>query len=190
VGSKSNRILVIGDSTARDVANIYLEKYVEGDIELIYRSDFNHCNAPDSSEFLRLAEGSTNVVFSELANRIDEKCAAELAAGPFKDKILFFGIKDFGYNISWVILEAPDERGFLTNDIDEISFIIDARDRESVGELTYVSVLNKLRVDGQILITDGAGCLLSADNIHLTKCGAQFLGILLPVIADSQDLPL
>lgn len=173
---KKNRVLVIGDSTARDVANMYLEFFPESEIELIYRSNFNHCTPINDAQFSLLTKNSTVIVFSELERRISGDCVDNLESSFMRDKVLFFGVKDFGYNLNWIMRKPSDERQFLKNKINSESVTIDLTDEKNSKELHYVSLLRYMSKNNEVTITDADGCLLSADGIHVSQCGAIYIG--------------
>ena len=78
---------------------MYLEFFPDSEIELIYSGKFNHCTSLDDVEF-KPTEGSTVIVFSELEYRISRDCAVKLESSSIGDKVLFFGVKNFGYNLN------------------------------------------------------------------------------------------
>ena len=155
---------------------MYLEFFPDSEIELIYSSKFNHCTSLDDVEFRTLTEDSTVIVFSELEYRISRDCAVKLESSSIGDKVLFFGVKNFGYNLNWILRKASEDRKFLKNKINLEWVKIDLHDEKNSKGLRYVSLINYLSSNNKVIITDEHGCLLSADRLHLSNCGAIYLG--------------
>lgn len=168
-------ILVIGNSTGRDLVNIMREsgKFTHDDI--IYRDDVTPCNnrIPVSVRH-DLFKAADAVVVAANWN-FDGGCSMI----DFDDPLLrgkpyvFVGPKHFGYNLNaFMHLKFEDRksaRAFLLADTMESN----NQFKNSVKNGHYVDLLNIMdsRFEG-LPVFDGDGRILSADRVHLTKAGA------------------
>ena len=64
----------------------------------------------------------------------------------------------------------------MRNPIDPNVIELDAAMRETLPEGKFISIYDILVNEDGILVTDGAGMLLSDDRRHLTLSGARFIG--------------
>lgn len=170
------KILVIGNSYGRDVANIFLESSIASEIDLKY-FDINRAKK-DPKIVLRWNKADL-IVFA--ANGfLSKEWISEIGAifnfNVNFDNIVCFGIKDFGYS-----------NGIHYNKISSILDLTQYYSEMRVGTLeaenklqqewgsSYVSlIMPVINKSGQIRIFTNEGKFISQDTVHLTKAGAIF----------------
>ncbi|MBI1357421.1 MAG: acyltransferase family protein [Acidobacteria bacterium] len=169
-------VLVLGNSFGRDVSNMALESGYLADKNLIYRSDVPSCLSPETN-IAGLIEAADEVYFTS-GNyptdclRKNLEIVQNLGAVP-----VVFGPKAFGYNLN-VYKDTPREtRASVYNLVDSRTLAINGRLKKVVPPGQYVDLIGALSADGKtVRVFDDHGFLLSADRVHLTDAGAQFLG--------------
>lgn len=179
--SEKLKVLVVGNSYGRDVANIFLESPQSRDIELKY-FDINRAMT-DSTIISRWGQADL-VVFAAKDFLSIESVLQIGETHNFKidlEKVLCFGTKDYGYSngIHYnKISNINDFSSYYANMRDN-TFDLELKLQKDWGE-KYVSlispVINKTR---QIRIFTDDGLFISQDTIHLTKAGAKFYANLL-----------
>ena len=177
--SQMNRnILVIGDSFARDIVNIIIESVPLHGSQLIYSDKHDACKVLNDFENHGLSYESDIIIFG--SNYFDTRtCIPALilnieSAG--KD-VFFVGTKQFGYNLNWVSRVPTNERPLLSNTILPKTLVTEQQLKEAVNsDRHFISILDSLRTDNMIMITDQLGNLISDDRDHLTLSGAKFVG--------------
>jgi peptidoglycan/LPS O-acetylase OafA/YrhL len=176
---KPVRLLVLGDSFGRDIANMVTETYRQDHIALIYRDDINACvsSAQASAQLDDLLRRSTAIFISGTIVP-DDRCVADSIAWAKANgkTLLYFGMKNFGTNMNWIMRASPADRPNLTNRPDPEAMQIDRRLASTIPADHFVSLMAPIMVGDQVRFTDEKGRLLSADTRHLTKHGAIFLG--------------
>jgi hypothetical protein len=176
------KILIVGDSFARDFVNITLESFDTSTVQLIYRDDLTRCIEPFVSTLSEtLYTAADVIVFSNMQDRGANvgKCMnndLSFAARSAK-KIFYIGSKDFGYNLNWLIWLDRSARGNQYNPIAANYIAIDREMAEAIPPPNFISLLAPVVRQGpQVPITDADGRLLSTDRKHLTKFGAVYFG--------------
>lgn len=170
------RILVSGNSYARDLVNMIVETFDTQRLEILYRDDLSECiGQPGSDAAGALFARADVVVFS---NDYGYGCARENAtlADRQGKQVFYIGTKEFGYNLNWIARLPADRRGGLYNPLPESVMGDERRMSSSVPAEHYISLLSPVVKAGQIPITDGSGRMLSTDRRHVTKYGAIFFG--------------
>lgn len=171
------KLLIVGNSFARDFVNITLETYDTSKVEIVYRDDIRQCILPFKSEVSeKLFSRADVIVFS--SGRLEEGCMNDdLAFASLHRKAIFYvGTKDFGYNLNWLIGLREGERSNRYNRILGSVIDDDIRMSQSVPSVNYISLISPLLVDGKMPITDEGGRMISTDRAHLTKYGAEYFG--------------
>jgi hypothetical protein len=177
-GNKSAlKILIIGNSFARDFVNITLETFDIGRVEIVYRDDLDQCS------FQEVQGGGAAVLFRDadvivFASGELKDCSVDnVKYGKSKGKKVFYvGTKDFGYNLNWILRLPKEARRGLFNVIPDSVIAADHAMFMAFPEEHYISLLKPVLNGGRIPITDGQGRMLSTDRAHLTKYGAIFFG--------------
>jgi peptidoglycan/LPS O-acetylase OafA/YrhL len=171
------KILIVGNSFARDFVNITTESFNLKNVEIIYRDDLGHCIGAniglDQYKFFQVADV---IVFA--GGAYTRECVEnDISFALTNNKNIFYiGTKDFGYNLNWIILLKNQYRYNLYNPISPESFALDMAMSELIPANHYISLLKSTVVAGGIPITDASGHMLSTDRAHLTKYGAIFFG--------------
>jgi peptidoglycan/LPS O-acetylase OafA/YrhL len=173
------KILVIGNSFARDFANVLLESKFKNKIELSYY-EYNRKKTTreiiarfEDADYIFIANDFlfTKKLFSELKldYNIDSK------------KVWVVGIKDFGnsngifYNKKKGIEECPNYRTFMKRDVVELN-----NEFKSEWGNRYIDLI-ALVADSEykVLVFTPNGKFISQDTFHFTKDGASFFAELL-----------
>lgn len=172
------RLLVLGDSQARDFVNMAEETGRFAGYDLVYRDDLPICAYPDFAEGLRhlVSEAEYLIVADSSAGKA---CfGALLDRGLFRDhRVVIVGPKHFGYNLNKFAQLPVQLRPFaMTRVFDEIAQ--DNRDyRALLPRGSYLDILSHVSDDGAHMpVFDAAGQILSGDRVHITQAGAAYLG--------------
>lgn len=170
----SPRILIIGNSFARDFINIVTENFDISRADIVYRDDFDQCLGLHSGSPL-YATADVVVIARRYYNMgcIDGNISRSKADGK---KIFYVGTKDFGYNLNWLMhLDNADRRNqfnVISRSIIDTDLVLS----RAVPADSFISMLGPTLVDGKVPITDENGRLLSMDGTHLTRAGAIYFG--------------
>lgn len=174
---ESPKVLVLGNSFARDFVNMIVETYPASRADVVYR-DFNY----------QCISKSTDAVIKGLLHRADVVVLASGDAQPeclvldiasIEDagkKVYVVGTKSFGFNLNWIVRLDASERSNRYNWLMEETILAESRIREMTPAPNFISLLVPIVKNGLIPITDEHGRLLSADRAHLTRHGALHLG--------------
>lgn len=171
------KILIVGNSFARDFTNLTLENFDVSRSEIIYRNDLGECiddylSAPAASLF----SDANVIVFA--SGGYDNNCYLKdisFARRQQKD-IFYIGTKDFGYNLNWLIRLNKEHQKNQFNPIDNSVILADNDMAKAINSDHFISLLAPVLVGNSIPITDDMGRMLSTDRAHLTKYGVLFFG--------------
>lgn len=177
--SDPNRVhlLVLGNSTGRDLVNVIVESKRFSNFELIYRDDVTVCgNNIQRQPHAELFENADAIVAA--ANfKYDGECPYILyQSQPLSEKpFLLVGPKHFGYNLNAYMHVSPEMRPEVRAVQIPATYLASEKYRSMVSATHYVDLLRMMqdRYDG-VPIFDQKGRILSADRVHLTKAGADF----------------
>lgn len=170
------KILVIGNSFARDFVNMTSETFDLKKIEIIYRDDFSCGIFPFKNIINRDLFGSANVIVFASGSTEQYLNKDINFARQYGKDIFYIGTKDFGYNLNWVIRLKRSDMHNLYNPL-SVKTIKTERDMSDiVPKKNYISLLSPIVKYGQVPITDSLGRMISTDRSHLTKYGAKFIG--------------
>lgn len=171
------KLLVVGNSFARDFVNMTTETVDVENVDIVYRDDFSDCIAPFANKTAEeLYNDADVIVFA--SGGVTERCLADnIRFTRKKNKELFYiGTKDFGYNLNWIIRLEPRDRANQWNKVRSDALEADAKVSRSVPRDNYISLMKPIIRDGYIPITDADGRLISVDRSHITKYGAIVFG--------------
>ena len=171
------KVLVMGNSFARDFVNMTTETFNVDNIDIVYQDDFSECIAQFKSNIVEnLYNAADIIVFA--SGDFDQSCLADnIRIARERNKNLFYiGTKDFGYNENWIIRLQPGNRSNQWNKVLLDTLAFDVLESQTIPKDNYISLLKPTVRDGYIPITDSAGRLLSVDRKHITKFGAVFFG--------------
>lgn len=171
------KVLVQGNSFARDFVNMNLETFDQTTLDFVYRDDFPECLSEVTGVHATLLQQADVIVYASGGASV--QCVAEdIEAAKRAGKAVFYmGGKHFGYNLNWVARLSAVERAHQSN-----SVVLVAREEEialkaKVPPEHFVSIYDKVMVgDWRMPITDGQGHMLTPDRVHLTQHGARYLG--------------
>jgi peptidoglycan/LPS O-acetylase OafA/YrhL len=172
------KILVVGNSFARDFVNMTLETFDTSEVEIVYRDDLKRCIQPYRDTLSdQLFSAADVVVFTK--DTSEDNCVdSDLDyAEQYGKQMFFVGSKDFGYNLNWLIWESPEGRENRYNSISSELVSADRALAASIPAPHYISLIEPVLKDGhEMPITDSGGRMLSTDRKHLTKFGAIYFG--------------
>ncbi len=171
------KILIIGNSFARDFVNITTETFDTTNHEIVYRPDLKQCILDHKDDLsTSLYSNADVIVFS--SGGANKNCLDnDLRYAEENNKLIFYvGTKDFGYNLNWVIRVNKNERTNLYNTIPDSVINANIEMASRVPPESYISLLNPTLVGNKVPITDELGRMLSTDRAHLTKYGAIYFG--------------
>lgn len=170
-----DRVLIIGNSQARDFANVLLELGVMDDVQLVYRSDLPLCEPPTQSAADARLVARADIIFYPI---IDLSRACEryiLADDAARDNTIFVGPKHFGYNLNAFVRLPEEGRPDYTARIFDEIISANVRNAALVPFEQYIDLINYASENGtRIRIFDARGDIISADRVHITRAGARF----------------
>jgi len=175
--ANKKKILIIGTSFARDFTNITLENFDVSRAEIVYRDDLTQCIETNRSPHAQSLFADADVIVFA-SGGYDKDCVAgdfDFAQSRSKD-IFYVGMKNFGYNLNWLIRLDKDKRINRSNTTPETVINTDKEMDKAIPDGHFISFLKPTLVDGKIPITDEFGRMLSTDRAHLTKYGALYFG--------------
>lgn len=173
------KVLIIGDSFARDIANILLESSIANQISISY---INTRTLIKDNDYAKRVE-KADWVFLSFSNFFSKEDLKEFVTEyncPIEnEKIYYFGTKNFGYSMG-----LPYNNIRFKNSIDYKNYYIKIREgyaeQDEIAEKEwgnrYVSLLKPIisKDREHVNCFDDKGRLISHDSAHLSKFGAQF----------------
>ncbi len=175
--SDRRRLLVIGNSAARDFVNMVQENLSHIPLEIVYRDEDFACldqtPAPVAQNLIAQADVLVFAIW-----HMRSACPQERAFLTAMGKQVFYvGPKQFGYNLNWVMRVPPEQNALLSNPLSRRILADQAQALASIPAPHFIDILGRISAgDGRVLITDATGQLLSGDRTHLTRAGAIFVG--------------
>lgn len=173
----SPKILVMGNSYARDFVNMVVETYPNTDAEIIYR-DFHYvCVAKSTDPVIQGLLKQANVVILASGDAEPDCLASDIASIEADGKQLHVvGTKKFGFNLNWIARLDDSERGDQYNKLLAETIKDESRIEGMTPVSNFISLMAPIVKNGTIPITDEQGRMLTADRSHLTRYGAVYLG--------------
>ncbi|WP_205855206.1 acyltransferase family protein [Pirellula sp. SH-Sr6A] len=163
--SQLERVLIVGNSFARDWANILLESSEAQSIEIQY-VEHPMSDPTFLSKFQR-----ADIVFFSTASRRD---IANMGVSTEDPRIYVIGTKNFGTTAGIFYNYRGDNYISQTTEIDDEHWEVDAKLRSDWGS-QFVDLLSEVKADGErVHVITPEGKLISQDCRHLTKAGATF----------------
>lgn len=176
------RLLVIGNSQARDFVNMAAEAGRFAGYDLVYRDDIDLCRLEALSEVQRTLVDRADYMVVPLGEPLCPALARRSSALVAK-RIVFLGPKHFGYNLNRFARLPRSARPTATAQVPKEIVDLDRRLKAQLPEREYVDILLHVSHDGtRIPIFGDDGALLTPDRVHLTRAGARMFGRL--VFAD------
>ncbi|MDB2320694.1 acyltransferase [Amylibacter sp.] len=178
---KSN-ILVLGNSFARDFLNVLNSgaKYQNNNISYYYETPI--CNSEDLNTLaLKLPENHLNnadyIIFASSEYMLDCSTDDLKRLTNLNDIIvLILGTKSFGYSTYANITQLPKDN--LGKSLKTPANILEINKSlaEKIGLENFIDIQSlSLNDEGNIIVFDPTGNLVSFDTRHLTKAGAEHL---------------
>lgn len=171
------KIAIVGNSFARDFANVLLEAGIGEQADLAYRSDLNICSLtqPSGEAGLALLRRADVIVFA--SGVYPTSCISALSRiipeAYSENKVLFAGPKEFGWNLNPLVRMAPKERAVAKLEIPPELAEINRTQAHQLGE-KYIDILKIISPDGiHVRACDQEGDLLTTDQRHLSRAGAR-----------------
>lgn len=171
------KVLISGNSFARDFANIMIETFSMKDIDILYRDDIGECIFPFKSlDAQNIFKSADMIVFASGVYK-KECINADLNFAINNNKHIYYvGTKHFGENLNWLIRLKKSDLPNQYNPIPKETIKEDLTMSSLIPKKNFISLLSPVIKDGQIPITNEHGVMLSTDRTHLTKYGAIFFG--------------
>lgn len=165
--SNKTKVLVIGNSFARDWANILLESKYKEDIDLSYIYNIYEADVND----LRFKQADV-IYFSELDMKnyldIEEKYNLNF------EKVRNVGTKNFGSSNGIIYNSRYKENYcFLKVKIDDTYIVLNELQKKQWGD-KYIDLIGLLTSTNEVPVFDYNCKFISSDCTHLTVYGAKF----------------
>ncbi len=166
-----SRILLIGNSRARDFGNVMIEGGILKTSALVYRENFDPCSqAALGSD---IVQDATLIIIESSA--WSKACLAHLPIlQSHGRRVLVLGPRQFGYSIEpWLRLTLAQKVALRVEPItDQLEW--NSELSQSIPRNIYINFYALLSPDGRGLpLFDERGLLVSGDRVHLTRQGAQ-----------------
>jgi hypothetical protein len=167
------KLLIVGNSYARDFVNVIVETYLSDGFELIYRDDLAECIDVSQPGLFKEADV---IVFA--SGFPDPDCVSrDVSEAETNGKRLFYvGSKYFGANMNWIIRLPMEKRANLWNPMLDETLLHEEELVKMIPPDNYLSLLAPIVRDNRVPVTDNKGFPLTLDRGHLTRFGAVFLG--------------
>jgi len=166
-----SKIFIIGNSYARDFANVLLESSLRNSIEIIYLDHLSN------TEFVRKNLSKANyIIFSDLDILYANNIMKEYNIMP--DKVRNIGIKNFGKNMGLYYNKRFNKQYY--NQVIYIDPIYINRNNFLKAQWgnKYIDIIGSLiDTNGKIPLFTNTKKFISHDCFHLTQAGATYLAI-------------
>ena len=176
------KILIIGNSFARDFVNMTIETFGTMNNDIVYRDDIGACIVANSNPLQQaLLDAADIIVFAsyDLSQDVTERNCISKSIVFAKERgkpVFFVGTKDFGRNLNWVRRQPSAARANLFNRAPDQVLELERRQKAVIPATNFISLLGPVMKRGMVPITDQDGRLISTDRRHLTKFGAEYFG--------------
>lgn len=171
------RILVLGNSTGRDLTNILLESGNFASATIIYRDDISLCKGDPVTPIGAALLNQADAIVIAANFRVEGRCDG-LDTGKYTNAnkpLLVVGPKHFGYNLNAYMHTPQADRPTVRALTLAQTFDANAYYRRLAGQARYVDLVAMTdRKFGGFPIFDAKGAILSADRVHVTRAGAIF----------------
>jgi peptidoglycan/LPS O-acetylase OafA/YrhL len=175
----ARRLLVLGNSTARDFVNMAVEADAFPERDIVYRDDLNLCERAGLNEKMRGLVASATLIVLVYDHRPVPTCdGRKLAQAPeLRGRLVFVGPKDFGANLNPVARIPLSLRQSASVQLSKEALEANKLYRSISPNDLYVDIIMHLSPDGlHVPIYDEGGRILSEDRVHVTRAGARFVG--------------
>lgn len=182
--SKKFKLLVIGDSFARDFINMLRTNININKLELILLSEqLPNINNKNTKNLLKDADIIISVSSAGITNTINKEELVNFSNNLYtllkkeaNGKVYRVGTKNFGYNNNFILQKQLKHKIEYKTKVNESSLIANNIEK-AIWKENYIDVLS-LFVDSnnKITVFTNDGDFISFDTEHATKKGAKFLG--------------
>lgn len=177
--SDARKVLVHGNSYARDFVNMNLEVFDTAGLEFVYRNDFPPCLGDVSGVYAHLYSQADVIVYASGGMGPEVRCAKqniELATASGK-AIYYLGGKHFGYNLNWLARLSPEDRALQTNAVIAVAWDEGEALKAAIPPVHFLPIYQRVSSElRRIPVADAEGRMLSPDRVHLTQAGAVYIG--------------
>ena len=164
--------MVIGNSFARDWANILLESKYANDIEISYSFDYKE------SKNMQARLNQADVIFLSTFTRDDYKQLEEKYKIDI-NKVWITGTKNFGSNNGVVYNNKGGDYCAQRAVVSNFDIVLNKRLNKEWGA-KHIDLLAKVQgADGKVIVFTSDCKLISQDTRHLTRAGAEMFSNLL-----------
>ena len=175
------KILIIGNSFGRDVANIFLESPIGSNIDLKYF----HIHRIEKDEAIAERWNKADLVVFASDGFLSKKWISKIGdTFHFSidfDKVIVFGTKDYGYSngIHYNKMSSINDLSNYYASMRKGTLETEVKLQEEWGA-KYISLIQPIsNEDGKIRIFDNDGKFISQDTRHLTEAGAKYYAAIL-----------
>lgn len=179
VRQDARKVLVHGNSYARDFVNMNLEAFDQATLEFVYRDDFPECLDQLSGGAARLYAQADVIVYASGGMVPGVKCVQRnIAIAQAAGKAVYYvGGKHFGYNLNWLARLSAQERALQTNAVIPVAWEEGEALRAAVPASHFLPIYQRVMLqERRMPVADAAGRMLSPDRVHLTQDGAVYVG--------------
>ncbi len=174
------KVLILGNSFARDFFNAALEAGALMQDDVIYRDDIGPCFSfsPRPASTDALLHAADIVIFA--SGQYRPECLAQDNAwlrSASVQRTLYIGPKDFGYKLKVFARTAPADRPRIQVRMKDKVILSNAFYAERIPAGQFVDLIALLSPDGRTMpaFTED-GNIISQDGKHLTRAGARYFG--------------
>lgn len=170
------RVMVVGNSFARDIANTLLEIGLPTQKSLVYApvgpDDF--LAGSISAKTAGLLQQADLIIMAIERGKADSIVrAVDILQGMTPGRVIVFGTKNFGANINPFIRVPMDQRGGVRSAAVQEFVVLNEDLRGRLPQGQYIDIMSLFGEDGRHLaVFDENGNPLTPDRAHLTRYGA------------------
>lgn len=182
--STGSKMLIVGNSFARDFTNAITEVELVKGYEVIYLSSYSE-NIEVSRKLLSDADVVFWVSSAGMANKVVDSEELKVKTKEIKEELdnyakdyLFIGTKNYGFNNNFVKQLHWEETVNYMVDINDSNLLAN-KDQSEIFLDKYVDLLELTRDGNKTRIFTNEHRFLSFDTDHITRDGAVYLGSLL-----------
>lgn len=182
--SFDRNVLVVGDSFARDVINVFRQDPLLATLEYSY-SEVAECD--EAAQRVKTIPLADNARFVVLGWGVDGETAAcqktlsDIIEASGRREVIVFGDKNFGWNNNGVMLIPETTRYAFRAKVREEALVANEVGRATFPDGNYVDLLSSLGLDreGRVPVFTPDRKFISQDRQHLMPAGARYLAVLL-----------
>jgi peptidoglycan/LPS O-acetylase OafA/YrhL len=174
------RVLVVGNSFARDYVNMLRENGYLSDLNVVYTEET--CPHPTSATFASLAASSNLIVISQNWGHTIQDGEVSAVFACYQEikklssgRVVVLGAKNFGWNNDFVKLVRGTLSDIRVAPLSEIT-TFNAEERALIGD-DYIDIMDTIVDDaGKVPIFTPDEKFITYDSDHLTQAGARYIG--------------